>query len=332
MDVITGLSDFVGENLNLLLSPDQAWQPTDYLPNLEGEDWVEQVTRFRESATAISDDLLVILVGNMVTEEALPNYSISLNRIVKDMSGLGDAPWAQWLRGWSAEENRHGDLLNSYLRLTGRVNMRTVEQTIHTLISRGFSALKGGMDPNSEADCYGGLMYTSFQERATRVSHGNVAKLAMAQGDDALARICRRIAGDESRHETFYTKVVGQIMEQDPEGALLAFRSLLRDKISMPGRLMADGQTPNLYDNFAAVAQKVGTYTARDYAQIIDHLVKVWKVADLSVSGKAAKAQDYLCQQAEKFERFADEIAANLAKQPTVQFAWLGQKNLAARV
>ena len=324
MDVIKDLSEFVGENLSLLLPVDQAWQPTDFLPDLTTEDWVERMSGFRASAAGLSDELLVILVGNMVTEEALPNYSVSLNRIVKDMTGQGDDPWARWLRGWTAEENRHGDLLHSYLRLTGRVNMRSIEVTINHLISQGFSALKGGMDSTSELDTYAGLMYTSFQERATRVSHGNVARLALAQGDEALARICRRIAGDESRHETFYTKVVGQVMEQDPEGALLAFRSLLRNMISMPGRNMADGQTPNLYDNFAAVAQRVGTYTARDYAQIIDHLIKTWKVADLSVTGKAAKAQDYLCRQAEKFERFADEIAAHLADQPTARFAWLG--------
>ncbi len=325
MDVINGLADFVGENLGLLAPVDQAWQPSDFLPDLSAEDWVDRVTRFRQSASAVSDDLLVILVGNMVTEEALPNYSVSLNRIVKDMTGIGDAPWSRWLRGWSAEENRHGDLLNAYLRLTGRVDMRSVEQTIHHLISKGFSALRGGFDPSSEGDTYAGLIYTSFQERATRISHGNVAKLAFAQGDEALARICRRIAGDESRHETFYTKVVGQVMEQDPEGGVLAFRGLLKGMITMPGRNMADGRTPNLYDHFAVVAQRLGTYTARDYAHIIGHLTTVWRIADLSVSGKAAKAQDYLCQQAEKYERFADEIAETLANQPIVPFAWLRQ-------
>ena len=326
MDIIRDLSGFAAENLNLLLPVDQAWQPSDFLPDLTAEDWVDQVTRFRESSSELSDQLLVVLVGNMVTEEALPNYSVSLNRIVKDNSGIGDAPWTQWLRGWTAEENRHGDLLNSYLRLTGRVDMRSVEVTIHHLIANGFTALKGGFVPDSDADVYAGLMYTSFQERATRVSHGNVARMALAQGDEALARICRRIAGDESRHETFYTKAVSQIMEGDPEGAVLAFRNLLRGTIVMPGRTMSDGQTPNLYDNFAAIAQRTGTYTVLDYAHIIDHLMKTWKVADLSVSGKAAKAQDYLCQQAEKFERYADEVAENLAKAPSVSFAWLGNR------
>ena len=61
----------------------------------------------------MSDELLVVLVGNMVTEEALPNYAIALEDIAHDRSGVTDTPWAHWLRGWTAEENRHGDLLNA---------------------------------------------------------------------------------------------------------------------------------------------------------------------------------------------------------------------------
>ena len=35
----------------------------------------------------ISDELLVVLVGDMVTEEALPSYSIALNGLVRDEEG-----------------------------------------------------------------------------------------------------------------------------------------------------------------------------------------------------------------------------------------------------
>jgi hypothetical protein len=37
----------------------------------------------------------------------------------------------------TAEENRHGDVMKTYLYLTGRVNMRSVEVTIQNLISSG---------------------------------------------------------------------------------------------------------------------------------------------------------------------------------------------------
>ncbi len=316
MELIENLQGFVGENLALLAPVDQAWQPTDFLPDLTAEDWAEQVARFRASAGGLSDELLVVLVGNLVTEEALPNYTLSLNRVVKDTNAAGETPWSRWLRGWTAEENRHGDLLNAYLRLTGRVDMRSVERTVHHLIRNGF-------DPRSRGNEYAGLVYAAFQERATRITHGNVGKLAAAQGDENLARICRKIAGDEARHETFYTRVVGQIMEEDAEAGVQAFRAMLRGIVAMPGRRMFDGQDPDLFDHFAVVSQRIGAYTALTYSEIIGHLVEVWGIAGRSLSGKAARAQEYLCLQAERYEAYAGEIAETLAKQPPVGFSWI---------
>ena len=40
VEVLRGLEGHVAENM--LLSPiDEAWQPSDYLPNLTGEDWID---------------------------------------------------------------------------------------------------------------------------------------------------------------------------------------------------------------------------------------------------------------------------------------------------
>src|SRR5687768_1424738 len=114
-EVIRAIEPAVKENLGLLVPIDRAWQPTEYLPDLEAENWREEIERFRHTAEAISDELLVVLVGDMVTEEALPSYSMSLNGLVRDEEGTSPTPWAQWLRGWTAEENRHGDLLSAYL-------------------------------------------------------------------------------------------------------------------------------------------------------------------------------------------------------------------------
>ncbi len=45
----------------------------------------------------------------------------------RDETGAQDQPWADWTRQWTAEENRHGDLLNKYLYLCGKVDMRQIE-------------------------------------------------------------------------------------------------------------------------------------------------------------------------------------------------------------
>jgi acyl-[acyl-carrier-protein] desaturase len=316
IELLRSLGHVVEENLSLLLPIEKAWQPTDYLPDFAQPDWHEQMLRMRESAQELTDEVLVVLVGDMVTEEALPNYAISLNLIAQDKEGDSDEPWAKWMRGWVAEENRHGDLLNAFLRLTGRVDMRTIEVTVHHLLSAGFN-------PESQQNLYAGLVYTSFQERATKISHHNVGKLAGQNGDENLAKICRKIAGDESRHEQFYTRLMGEVMKRDPEGGMLIFRDLMRGVIAMPGRNMTDGHDPDLFEHFAEVAQRIGVYTIHDYTDILNHLITEWDVKHLSLSGEAADAQEALCKQAERLASMADLVTRKIGRQPRNKFSWI---------
>ena len=166
LEVIADMEDFVEGQLPMLKSVEESWQPNDFLPDMTSEGWRESLEAFRAASAAVPDDVLVVLVGDMVTEEALPTYQTLLNSFegVSDPTGASDSPWSRWSRGWTAEENRHGDLLNRYLYLTGRVDMRAVEVTIQHLIRNGF-------DPGAHQDPYKGFVYTSFQERATRISH-----------------------------------------------------------------------------------------------------------------------------------------------------------------
>jgi acyl-[acyl-carrier-protein] desaturase len=317
---LESLQAFVAENM--LLNPiEESWQPSDYLPDLTAENWMEQVQAFREPARAISDEVLVVLVADMITEEALPSYAIALNLLARDHEGSSPTPWATWSRGWTSEENRHGDLLNAYLRLTGRVDMRSIETTIHHLLNSGFEA-------RSYPDLYGGLVYTSFQERATKISHANVGKLVSAQGEQSLTRICQKIAADEARHEAFYTRVMGKVFEMDPEGALATCRSLFRKVIAMPGRKMYDGQDPDLFEHFSAVAQRMGVYTVRDYASILTHLIKTWGIASLTVSGKAARAQEYICGLPDQYEKLSDQVGERLQTAEKVRFSWINGREV----
>lgn len=139
VEVITSLEPMVEGMLTKLLLPtgEKAWQPQDFVPDLTKEGWEEEVKEFREKAATLPDETLVVLVGDMVTEEALPTYQTLLNTFegVDDPTGTSPSAWCKWTRGWTSEENRHGDLLNRYLYLTGRVDMRSVECTIQHLVS-----------------------------------------------------------------------------------------------------------------------------------------------------------------------------------------------------
>ena len=121
--------------------------------------------------------------------------------------------------------------------------MRAIELTIQYLI-------RGGFNPGIQQDPYRGFIYTSFQERATRVSHRNVSHLALKAGDENLKTICGLIAGDEGRHEKAYTSFVAKIIEMDPSNLVLAFRDMMQHQIVMPAQLMTDGRDPALLSTF----------------------------------------------------------------------------------
>jgi len=322
MEVIGMLEGFVATTVDTsLLDPDDCWQPNDFLPDLSQDDAIEQVRELRERTDCIPDSIISSLVGNMITEEALPSYQSYFNLMVNEEKNLtSNNGWVRWSRAWTAEENRHGDLLNKYLYLSGRCDMKAVEQTIHRLIYNGFN-------PNTNHDPYQTMVYTSFQERATKISHVNTGKLADKAGDNNLSRICKTIAGDEARHENAYKSFMSKIFEIDPNGALKSFEQMMRKQIVMPAVLMADGaKNPNIFNDFAAITQKIGVYTTWDYASIIEHLVSLWKIETLTgLQDGSAKAQDYLCNLATRYKKIAermkipDEISLN----------WLSNKKVA---
>ncbi|XP_047955488.1 stearoyl-[acyl-carrier-protein] 9-desaturase, chloroplastic-like [Salvia hispanica] len=320
VEIFKSIEGWAEDNLLIHLKPvEKCWQPQDFLPDPASEGFHDRVKELRERANEIPDDYFVVLVGDMITEEAIPTYQTMLNTFdgVRDETGASLTPWAVWTRAWTAEENRHGDLLNKYLYLSGRVDMKQVEKTVQYLIG-------SGMDIKTENNPYLGFIYTSFQERATFISHGNTARHAMVHGDINLAQICGTIASDEKRHETAYTKIVEKLFEIDPDTTMLALADMMKKKITMPAHFMYDGRDDSLFHHFSAVAQRLGVYTAGDYADILEHLVARWEVENitgLSVDGE--KAQDYVCGLPRKIRRMEERAQGRAKKAAKIPFSWI---------
>ena len=316
---IRDLESIIAEQLPLLKSVENSWQPSDFLPDLSKEDWYESVNALRKQAAGLPDDVLVVLVGNIVTEEALPSYQTWLNRIqiAQDETGTSSDPWATWTRGWTAEENRHGDLLSHYLYLSGRVNYRSFEATTQHLIRNGF-------DTQSGNDPYRALVYVAFQERATKISHANMAHQAEKYGDHLLSRICTTIASDEARHEEAYKRFFRSVLEKDASAAIIAFADMIERKISMPARLMSDGVDLHLFDHFAIVAQRLGVYTFQDYSEILKHLIDFWDIASITnLSAEAARCQEHLCRLPNQYLAKVDRVRDIISRAPKEPFAWI---------
>ncbi|MDB4924884.1 acyl-ACP desaturase [Mucilaginibacter sp.] len=315
-EVMAHIEKFMLEKMQEYLKPiDTIWQPSDFLPDSTSNTFFSEIKDMQETAKGLSYDLMAVLIGDTITEEALPTYESWLT-MVEGVSKNEEGGWMKWTRQWTAEENRHGDLLNKYLYLSGRVNMRAMEVSTQYLIADGFD-IGTGHDP------YRNFIYTSFQELATNVSHRRVASQAKKDGDVLLSKICGVIASDEMRHAKAYKYFIEKIFEVDPNEAMLAFEDMMRKKIVMPAHFLREvglkiGQT---FGHFTDAAQRLGIYTAVDYVDILKELIADWhieSIGDLNESGE--KARDYIINLPDRLLRVAERM-----KNPMLEykFSWI---------
>ncbi|WP_396217373.1 acyl-ACP desaturase [Flavobacterium sp.] len=286
-----------------LIPVEKIWQPTDLLPDSNQENFLEEVKELREISKDLPYDFWVTLVGDTITEEALPTYESWL----MDVEGVDNVErngWSKWVRHWTGEENRHGDVLNKYLYLSGRVNMREIEQTTQHLINDGFD-IGTGRDP------YKNFVYTSFQELATFVSHNRVALIAKKYGEKKLFKMCNLIAGDEMRHHLAYSEFVNQIFKVDPSEMMLAFQYMMKQKITMPALFLRESgeKIGSAFEAFSDSAQRIGVYTAADYVDILEKLNVKWDIANINgLTAEAEKARDYLMKLPERMKKISERI------------------------
>ena len=301
-----------------LIEPEIIWQPSDFLPNPQSNSFISEVEEIRELSKELGNDFWISLVGDMITEEALPTYESWL----LDIDGIdqhgenGDNGWAKWIRMWTAEENRHGDVLNKYIYLSGRVNMKEVEITTQHLIADGF-------DIGTSRDPYKNFVYTSFQELATYISHNNVAKIARKAGMKNLGKMCKIIAGDEMRHHKAYTEFIRQIFAIDPSEMMMAYFDMMKLKITMPAMHLRESfeTKGGLFEKFSEIAQRAGVYTSFDYVDIIKKLNSSWSLDTITgLTDEAEKARTYLMRLPERMERIAERIVVPDSKH---QFKWM---------
>lgn len=308
------------ELLTKYLRPiEKMWQPADMLPDARDESFFEEIRELQGTAEEMDYDLLAVLIGDTVTEEALPTYEAWL----MDLEGVDQENkkgWSNWVRAWTAEENRHGDLLNKYLYLSGRVNMREMETSTQHLINDGF-------DIQTSRDPYKSFVYTSFQELATNISHRRVATLAKKAGNHLLAKICGVIASDEARHATAYKNFVKRIFEIDPSEIMIAFEDMMKKKIVMPAHFMRESgeKIGELFTHFSDAAQRTMVYTTQDYVGILRSLLKEWDIENITdINATAEQARDYLMALPDRLQRISERIKV---PEKQYEFKWIGVQN-----
>jgi acyl-[acyl-carrier-protein] desaturase len=165
----------------------ELWFPSDLLaPEPEGcpEDFVR---RLRDQADGIPDPIRAALALNMLTEEGLPHFHRLLAVYLGD-----DSHWRAWNNLWTAEEDRHGQVLHDYCRDTRLFDQRKIEEMQFEYLRRGFH-------PEWDKDPYRVFAYTTVQERATQFSHAETGRI-VGEYEPRLAEVLSHVAKDEARH------------------------------------------------------------------------------------------------------------------------------------
>jgi len=265
------------------------WFPHDLLGPGPDESPDEHRARARKRAQGIPVPARAAVALNLLTEEGLPHFHRVFAAHVGD-----DSHWRDWLNLWTAEEDRHGQVLHDYARDTELLDQRRLEEM-------QFEYLRAGFDPTWDKDPYRVFVYTSVQERATQRSHSETGKL-VAEYDPILGAVLEKVAQEEARHFTFYRAVFGEVLERDPNGGLESASHILPG-IDMPGL-----HIPGFRD-FAEVIRRSGIYGPWDYLKIVREQIAYWKIEKLeNLNEMGRKAQERIMAVPDRLRRIAELI------------------------
>jgi acyl-[acyl-carrier protein] desaturase len=292
-EVLKDLEGPVQELITKHESKRELWFPSEFLPANQGTDNEKQLTDLRKRAEGVSDSARVAITLNILTEEGLPHF----HRLIAH--NLGDENhWRDWNGLWTAEEDRHGNILRDYIRDSRLLNFSVLEKL-------QFDYIRSGFHPAWDGDPYKVFVYTSAQEKATFMSHLNTGKL-VAESEPLLYSITQKIAQDESRHYAFYLNVFKEIIARDPNVALEC-ASAVMPSIDMPGISMAN------FNEYADVVRRSGIYGPRDYQRIVEQLIGSWNIGVLTQLNEIGrKAQERIMSIPARLQKVAEFLESRI--------------------
>jgi len=289
IEVLKDLETIVRDLMDTHEKKRELWMPSDLVGPGPGDDPDEHRVALRQRAAGIPDHARAALAVNLLTEEGLPHFHRLLAVYLGD-----DSFWRRWNNLWTAEEDRHGQVLHDYAREAMIFDQRKIEEL-------QFEYLRAGFHPEWDRDPYRVFVYTSLQERATQQSHAGVARV-VADFDPGLATVLDHCAKEEARHYTFYRQVFAEILARDPDQALHS-ASFVMPAIDMPGITIPG------FKDLAEVIRRSGIYGPRDYLRIVEEQIRYWRIEALTgLNEMGRKAQEKICGIPDRLRRIAEYI------------------------
>ena len=300
IEVLDDLEDTVRDLMEVHERKRELWFPVDLLGPAPDECPDTHLAALRARAEGIPDPARAALALNLLTEEGLPHFHRLLAVYLGD-----DSFWRSWNNLWTAEEDRHGQVLHDYARDTRLLQQRKLEEM-------QFEYLRAGFHPEWDRDPYRVFAYTTVQERATQFSHSETGKI-VAEYEPQLASILSQVAKEEARHYTFYRTVFGEILKRDPDQALHS-ASFILPAIDMPGVTMPG------FRELADVIRRAGIYGPRDYLRIVQEQIRYWRIESLEgLNELGRKAQEKIMGIPARLKRIAEHMETR-SKSKTFSF------------
>jgi acyl-[acyl-carrier-protein] desaturase len=296
-ELLRQLEPAVRHGLERHLSATTEWFPHDFVPYEEGRNYNDEP--WQEADSRLSSVARTALELNLLTEDNLPYYHLAL------WTTFGrDGAWGEWVRRWTAEEGRHSIVLRDYLTVTRGLDPVALERGRMDHVSTGYYPSGQGDPFDSPLD---GIVYTTLQELATRISHRNTG----AYTDDLrIRKLTSRIATDENLHYVFYRELGKAALEIDPAAVVLAMRRQVVG-FAMPGLGLPD------FRRKAVEIAKAGIYDLRIHLEqvLMPVLMTHWKLDELTgLTEQAEQARDdiavFLALLDEAAVRYEDKRAA----------------------
>jgi len=282
--------------LNRHLSMFKEWNPHDYVPwsdgknfyALDGQDWEPEQSR-------IPDVAQVAIVQNLLTEDNLPSYTREIA-----MNFSMDGPWGQWVNRWTAEEARHSTALRDYLVVTRAVDPVELEKLRLEQMTRGFSPGQNQQGDLFAESLFDAVMYVSFQELATRVSHRNTGLVC---NDPIAERLMARVSHDENLHMIFYRDVSAAGLDIAPNQAITSVHRILRN-FKMPGFTVPE------FRRKAVIIAVGGVYDPRIHLnEVVMPVLRKWRIFEREdFSGEGAWMRDDLALLVKELEEAGDKF------------------------
>ena len=150
-----------------------------------------------------------------------------------------------------------------------------------------------------------GVIFTTIQELATRLSHRNTGEIT---DDESARRVCARVATDENLHFIFYRDLATHAIAIDPSAAMIAMKRQLIG-FAMPGADM-----PGFRDKAKAMA-RAGIYNVRIHLEQVLRpvLENHWRIGELQgLSDEAKQAREDIYAHLARLERIAVKLGEPL--------------------